>query len=138
MNVRMEHTDGLGRVAEVWVDGHLLTVCDAYSAADRRCPPGAMDEVKFSYLTEAGFTWDEAIRANPSHRRALEPVRGWAYAGYGLVLQVMPVVVDFGMMRMEDANWTSDERLVGKYVRIPIDRLEVSPAVKADWPKGAR
>jgi len=24
---------------------------------------------------------------------------------------------------MEDANWTNDETLIGRYVRVPIDRL---------------
>jgi len=138
MDVRMEHTDGLGRKAEVWVGGHLLKVCDGVSEAEKRCPPGAMDDVRFSYVTEAGFTWEEAIRGNPSRRRGLEPLRGWAYAGFGQIVQVMPVVIDFGLMRMEDANWSSDERLVGRYVRVPIDRLEISRANEADWPKDAR
>jgi len=138
MDVRMEHTEGLGRVAEVWVKGNLLTVCDGVSSAERRCPPGLTDNVKFIYVNEAGFNWDDAVRGNPSRRRILEPVRKWAYVGYGQVVAVMPVVVEFGLLRMEDANWTSDESLVGKYVRIPIDRLEIVPAVEADWPEGAR
>jgi len=75
MNIRMEHTEGLGREAQVWVAGTRVT-------------------------------------------------------------QVMPVTVDFGLLQMEDANWTTDEGLVGTFVRIPIDRLEITLANPADWPEG--
>ena len=50
----------------------------------------------------------------------------------------MPVVIDFGLLKMEDANWTGDERLIGRYVRVAIDRLEVSPAFAPDWPDEAK
>jgi len=134
MDVRMEHTEGLGRAAEVWVAGNLLCVCDGVSEADKPYPPGEMPAVKFSYMTEAGFTWAQAVRGNPSERRVLEAVRHWSYVGFGQVVQIMPVVLDFGLLKMEDANWTSDETLVGKFVRIPIDRLELSWAGEPDWP----
>ena len=42
----------------------------------------------------------------------------------------MPVVIHFGLLRMEDPNWSTDEHLVGKFVRVPIDRLEIIPAGK--------
>jgi hypothetical protein len=129
----MEKTEGLGREAEVWVDGHLLVVCDGISPPGSRCPPGPID-AKFSYMTAAGFSWESACGGNPSKRRTLEHERGWRYVGYGRVEQIMPVVVDFGVLVMEDANWTTDERLVGRFVRIGIDRLEVVPSHEADWP----
>jgi len=138
MDVRMEHTEGLGRAAEVWLGGNLLCVCDGVSGPGAPRPPGEMPPVKFSYMSEAGFTWAQALRGNPSERRALEPVHRWSYVGFGQVVQIMPVVVDFGLLRMEDANWTSDEALVGKFVRIPIDRLEICPADEPDWPDEAR
>jgi len=134
----MEDTSGLGREAEVWVDGTLLCVCDAVSPPGDRCPPGVLDDVKFTYMTAAGFTWAEAIRGNPGRKKRIDPVRRWAYVGYGRVVQVMPVVVDFGLLRMEDANWTSDDGLVGRFVRVQIDRLEISRAGPADWPADAR
>jgi len=37
---------------------------------------------------------------------------------------------------MEDANWTTDERLVGQWVQVPIDRLDLSPAGESGWPGG--
>ena len=137
MDVRMEYTGGLGKEAEVWVQGSLLCVCDGVSRPGKPCPPGQLEDVKFSYLTEGGFAWSQAVRGNPGERRRLEPVRRWAYVGFGRVVQVMPVLVDFGLLTMEDANWTNDKELVGKYVRIPIDRLEISRAHRPDWPREA-
>ena len=134
----MEHTEGLGRRAEVWLGGHLLTVCDAVSSADQPCPPGTLEDVRFTYVSEEGFTWETAIRRNPSRRVLLEPVRQWAYVGYGKILSVMPVMIDFGLLRMEDATWATDEHLVGRHVRIPIDRLELHRAVEDDWPAELR
>ncbi len=135
----MEHTLGLGREAQVWVDSHLLTVCDSISAPDAPCRPGMLTDVAFSYASLAGFSWGRAIRGNPGRRMLLDHVRRWAYAGYGRVLSVAPaVIVDFGLLQMEDANWTTDESLVGKFVRIPVDRLEITPAHAPDWPRDAR
>jgi len=134
----MEHTHGLGLEAEVWVGGDLLTVCDAISAPDSPCPPGMLTDVTFAYASLAGFSWDQAVRANPGKRMRLEPLRRWAYTGYGRVVSIAPaVIVDFGLLQMEDANWTTDRSLVGQFVRIPIDRLEIVPAHRPDWPEDA-
>lgn len=138
MEVRMEHTEGLGKLAEVWADGRLLQVCDGVSAPGRRVPAGVMKNVEFRYVTMAGFSWPQAVRGNPDRKKDIAPVRRWSYVGYGQVLSVMPVVIDFGLLRMEDANWTTDEGLVGQYVRVPIDRLEIVPSREPDWPEDAR
>lgn len=138
MDVRMEETAGLGREAQVWVDGHLLTVCDNVSRPGRRCPPGVLEDVRFAYMTAAGFTWAQAAAGNRSRRRQIDADRGWSYIGFGRVVDVMPVRVDFGLLVMEDANWTSDEGLVGRFVRVPIDRLEIAWADAADWPAETR
>jgi len=121
----MEHTQGRGGRAEVWVDDDLLTVCDGVSDAQRPCPPGELADVRFRYVTEAPIPLAETIGENARRRKALEPAGNWAYIGLGQVVSLMPVVIDFGLMRMEDAGWTTDESLIGKFVRIHIDRLEI-------------
>ena len=131
----MEHTQGLGRRAEVWVDGTLLVVSDGISRAGRKCGPGELTSVKFSYVSPGGFTWDQAASGNPGERRSLDRVEGWSYVGYGRIISVMPVVIDFGLLAMEDPNWSSDEGLVGRYVCIPIDRLDIVPAAAGNWPE---
>jgi hypothetical protein len=132
MEVRMEHTEGLGRLAEVWVDGTALLVCDGVSPPGRRTPPGVLEDVEFAYMTAEGFSWDRAAGANRSKRKQLDHVRRWSYVGYGQVVSIMPVVVDFGLLTMEDANWSSDEGLTGRFVAIPIDRLEIRRAASGD------
>ena len=135
----MEHTEGLGREAQVWVGGDLLRVCDSISPADSPCPPGLLTGVMFSYASMVGFSWDQALRGNGGHRTLLEHLRRWTYSGYGRILSVTPaIVVDFGLLQMEDANWTNDESLVGLFVRIPIDRLEITPTHEPDWPEEMR
>ncbi len=130
----MEHTNGLGRKAEVWLGGRLLCVCDGVSKLEQRCDLGPVDGAKFSYMTAEGVSWAQATRGNPAHRLQMDPVSGWQYMGFGRVMSIAPVVVDFGLLIMEDANWTTDESLIGRYVRIPIDRLELNPAPAQDWP----
>lgn len=130
----MEQTDGRARLAEVWVNGTLLSVMDDYSAPQRKCPPGVIDEPRFVYTSDTRVDWAQAIGENPSKRKVLEPLGQWAYEGYGQVVSIMPVVIDFGLLRMEDPNWTNDEHLVGRYVKVPIDRLALTRATEPDWP----
>jgi len=134
----METTEGLGRQAEVWVNGDLLTVCDGISPSSRRTPPGPLRDVEFQYVTHAGLSWAEAAGGNRSQRRRLDHVRGWSYVGYGRVISVLPVTVDFGMLTMRDANWSTEEGMVGLYVEIPIDRLEIVPSHQPDFPPDPR
>lgn len=131
----MEHTEGLGRLAEVWVDGTLLSVCDGVSRADRPTGPGVMEGVRLQYVSQQGVSLARAAGENRGKKKYLDPVRQWTYVGYGQVVSIMPVVVDFGLLRMEDANWTTDESLLGQYVAVPIDRLEIAPSNEPDWPE---
>jgi len=132
MEVRLESTDGPARAAEVWVDGTLLVVMDEYSRPGERLSPGLLTDVEFAYMTEEGFSWDQAVGGNRAKRRLIEHVRGWRYVGFGRVVQIMPVVIDFGLLTMEDANWTTDEGLIGQFVRVPIDRLSMKRRVEDD------
>jgi len=132
----MEHTDGFGGGAEVWVDGHLLKVCDYLSTREARVAPGELEGVRFAYTSIDHVPWGQAIAGNPSRKKQLDPVRKWSYTGYGKVISIMPVTIDFGLMTMEDANWSHDDKLIGKFVKVQIDRLEVSFASRDDWPEG--
>lgn len=51
---------------------------------------------------------------------------GWTYLGYGQVIQVSPMIVDFGMVQLEVGPHTRDQRCVGEFVKIKIDRLSLS------------
>lgn len=138
MEVRLESTDGPGRQAEVWVGGTLLVVMDEYSRRGDVPEPGSLPDAGFVYMSEEPFTWDQAAAANRAERRLIDPVGGWRYAGYGRVVQIMPVAIDFGLLQMEDANWTNDEGLVGKFVCVPIDRLSLTRSEDDRWPEELR
>jgi hypothetical protein len=128
MIVRMEHTEGHGGLAEVWLDGALLSVCDLLSPPGGKLSPGPIEDVAFRTTADEPVDWSRAARRNPSHRVTLEPIRHWSYMGFGRIVQVMPVVVHFGQLQLEDPNWSTAEELVGQYVALPIDRLEIVPA----------
>ena len=134
--IRMEHTEGLGRTAEVWVDGALLTVIDGLSTREQRTEPGELENVSFRYDCDEGVDWNQAVLENPQHRVAIEHVKGANYTGFGRVEQVMPPIIQFEQLRLQDPNWTTDEGLVGLYVRVPIDRLTLIQTPKEDWPEG--
>ena len=127
MDVRMEHTRGRGRQADVWVAGELLTVCDGVSSAESVIPAGPMECVRLRYMTESPVALSNTIDENPRLRKGLDHLRSWAYTGYGQVISIMPVMIDFGLVTMEDPNWATDESLIGRYVKVAIDRLEIEP-----------
>ena len=135
MEVRMEHTEGFARKAEVLVDNESLIVCDNVSTPEVRCCPGVVENVRFSYPSLEGFQWSQAIGENPSNKVRLEHVRGWSYVGFGRVLSIMPVTINFGLLELDDPNWSDDERLVGKYVKVSIDRLDLSIDDGKQWPE---
>ena len=134
MEVRMEHTEGFARKAEVLLGDESLIVCDGVSAPERRCAPGVIENVKFSYPSLEGFQWPRAVRENPSHKVRLEHVRGWSYVGFGRVVSIMPVTIDFGTLELEDPNWSDDKNLEGKYVKVSIDRRDLSVDEGKQWP----
>ena len=131
----MEYSEGLGRSAEVWVDGTLLTVCDSVSTASCRCPPGPLEGVGFKITRDESLDWNDAILANSENKILLEPVSGCSYLGYGKVQSVMPVVIDFGLVVLTDPQWSTDEGMVGMFVQVPISRLEIVHEEELDYPQ---
>ena len=130
----MEHTEGFARKAEVLLGDESLMVCDGVSTPEHRCVPGVIENVKFSYPSLEGFEWSQAVRDNPSDKVRLEHVRGWSYVGFGRVVSIMPVTIDFGMLELEDPNWSDDKNLAGKYVKVSIDRLDLNIDDGKQWP----
>ena len=131
----MEHTDGFARKAEILLDEESLIVCDSVSTPELRCSPGVIENPKFSYPSLEGFEWPQAVRDNPSSRVSFDHVSGWSYIGFGRVLSIMPVVIDFGVLELEAPNWCDDERLAGRYVKVSVDRLDLSIDDGKQWPE---
>ncbi len=127
MDVRMESMGGHGQAADVWVGGELMRVYDSFTPPGERAVPGLLENVRFRYIADEPVDWDTARDENLGFRKRLDSVQGWAYVGYGQIVDIMPVRIDFGLLQMDDANWSTDRNLIGQYVRVTLDRLEIAP-----------
>ena len=127
MEAILHQTKGLGRLAVVETDGRKLIVEDNLSAVGDPAVCGYLPDVRFTYVCD-GPNWEEMLRGNPGRLVKLEPLGGARYLGYGRIVSIKPVVIDFGLLRMVDGHWVYDESLVGTYVLVAIDRLQVRHA----------
>lgn len=50
----------------------------------------------------------------------------WHYNGYGKVLSINPVIIDFGDIKLEPDISSNDSQIIGEYVFCNIERLEIS------------
>lgn len=119
-------TEGYGLEADITLDGVPLTVMDAFSPPLAPLPPGPIEHARFSANEFSAQTWEEIFSGNPHGERSLKRIRGWSYWGYGLIIAVNPMVVDFGILQLEAGPRTHDERCVGASVRVLIDRLDLT------------
>lgn len=127
MEAILHQTKGLGGLAVVETNGRKLTVEDNLSAAGSPAVCGYLPDVQFTYVCD-GPNWEEMLRGNPAGLVKLEPIGGVRYLGYGRIVSIKPVVIDFGLLQMVDGHWVYDESLVGRYVLVHVDRLQVRHA----------
>ena len=91
-------------------------------------PPESVDwsSPEFSVLLLTEQSWESMFNGNPERRKELIPTGHWSYNGYGEIISVRPVVVDFGDFEFEIGDFTSDQRCVGEFIHVIIDRLDMS------------
>jgi hypothetical protein len=126
MEVNLIKTEGYALEAQVEYAGTVLHVMDEFSPPGERSAPGSIRQAEFSYETFEALTWEETFSGNPRCRKELEHIAGWSYLGYGQIVSVDPVRIDFGILEMEDPLSTHDERCIGEFVCVKIDRLQLS------------
>ena len=51
--------------------------------------------------------------------------KNWDYEGYGQILSISPVIIDFGDFELNVGNWINDHRVIGEYVFWKIERLDI-------------
>ena len=68
--------------------------------------------------------WEQMFAANPEGRQCLVPLGGWRYRAYGRVVGVQPVVVDCGVLQVEDVVNSQDPALLGATLAFTIARLD--------------
>ncbi|MCD4784350.1 MAG: hypothetical protein K8T10_11065 [Candidatus Eremiobacteraeota bacterium] len=85
---------------------------------------GEIIEVELSQI-EAGFDWEETFSRNNQKKKCLINIGNWSYDGYGQIISINPVVVNFGCFPLELGDWTNDKRVIGEYIFWKIDRLDI-------------
>jgi hypothetical protein len=119
-------TDGYGLEARVRVDGTMLVVMDDFTCL----PPESIDSEcpEFGHLTthEGSLSWEAMFSGNPNQEQKLQQLQGWTYDGFGVIKSIKPVVVDFGILQLAFDDITCDERCVGEWVKMRIDRLDLT------------
>ena len=102
-------------------------------------PPENVDwgAPEFSILRVTDEPWDSMFRGNPERRKELVPRGHWSYDGDGEIISVQPVVVDFGEFRFEIGDFTTDERCIGEFIHVVVDRLELTFQTRRSSEPGA-
>ncbi len=125
--VEFLRTEGEYLLTEVRVDGQALGVMAEFSPL----PPGEWERshFEFSALTadddDDADGWEKTFGGNPERVKRLVRTGHWSYDGYGQIVSIQPVVVDFGVLSLELGDWTHDARCIGEYVFVPIARLNL-------------
>lgn len=117
--------------AVVEVHGQRLHVMDALDEGPGVAPqPGEVFDLVFGeLLDDDDETWEQMFAANPEGRQCLVPWGGWRYRAYGRVVGVQPVVVDCGVLQVEDVVHSQDPALIGASLAFAIARLDARVAV---------
>jgi len=131
-------TEGYGLAARFRLKGKEYGAMDDFTAF----PPDGVDwsSPEFSILRLREQAWDSMFRGNPERRKELIPTGQWSYYGYGEIVSVRPVVVDFGDFTFDIGDITSDQRCVGEFIHVIIDCLDLrfhSRPVKGSEQDGA-
>src|ERR1041384_5667478 len=101
-------TEGYGLRARFKLDGKEYGAMDDFTAF----PPSSLDwsAPEFGILRTTEQSWDSMFQGNPERRKELIPKGHWSYDGYGQIISVRPVVVDFGDFQFDVGDFTSDQR----------------------------
>ena len=119
-------SEGAYLEAVIEVDGQRLHVMDEFGGA--QLAAGTQVRLELSPMPSERDDWDAIFTSNPGREKRLLRLDGWRYLALGVVVSVDPVVCDCGLLRVEDAFRTRDERCVGAYVGVTLARLDAGIA----------
>ncbi|MEQ3691120.1 MAG: hypothetical protein ABNG98_06340 [Flavobacterium sp.] len=85
--------------------------------------------VEFEQL-EYPLDWEVIFSENVKSEKRIEKANNsdWSYYAYGRILQINPIIADFGDITLEIGNWTNDSNVIGEYIYWKIDRLDIRRA----------
>ncbi|MCC7680326.1 hypothetical protein [Janthinobacterium sp. FW305-128] len=115
-------TEGEYLEAVIEVGGQRLHVMDEFGGG--QLAAGTQVQLELWPMASEIDDWDSIFRANSGREKRLVRLDGWRYLALGVVTQVDPVVCDCGLLQVEDAFHTRDERCVGAYVGVTLARLD--------------
>ena len=121
---RFLRTEGPYLEAVFYVEGQTLRVMDEFSVDARNVPtPGELVDFEFAPELSRDESWEEIFSTNSGQKIGLDNVEGWRYHAYGQIVSINPVVVNCGVLSIEDAFHTNDPRVIGEFVRLTISCL---------------
>ena len=125
MKVELIRTQGMGLEAEVVLNGQKLVVMDSFSPPLAPLNPGNLTDPHFSANEFSDQSWEEMFSGNPDRDKRLKHIDGWKYVGYGVIVSVNPTILDLGIIQLEAGPNTHDQRCIGEYIMVIIDRLDL-------------
>jgi hypothetical protein len=126
MKVTLIKTDGPWLEAEIAIGTECFIVMDVFSPDDRPARPAGSEfylELSAGLINEEE-SWEFIFASNPEQKKCLEHLDGWRYRAYGEIISINPVVVNCGLIQVEDVVHTGDSRVIGEFVSFTIDRLD--------------
>ena len=133
MKIELLKTEGEYLLAEVRVNGEVLGVMDEFSPITaEQWQHGTFGFGALVAEDDGDASWWKAtFEGNPERWKRLVRIGDWSYDGYGRVVAIHPVRVDFGLLTLDVGDWTNDTRCIGEYVFVRIDRLDLT--VRSPW-----
>lgn len=124
VRAKLISSDGPYLQARIEVDGVVFTVMDEFGVCAKTVPEvGEEFDYEFSAELLEDEEWERIFSGNPDGKVGLEPLGGWRYKAYGKVVGINPVVVDCGLLQIEDVVSSHDPALIGEKVAFTISRL---------------
>jgi hypothetical protein len=116
-------TRGRYLAAVIEVDQQIYHVFDEFSLDEVNNEEQHCFDFDWSIQCSDDENWDEIFKNNAEQKYGLVHLSGWTYHAFGQIVRVNPVVVDCQVLRVEDVVVSSDEQLVGEWIRFTICRL---------------
>jgi hypothetical protein len=126
MRAKLIRTEGPWLEANIQTEFGVFTVMDCISCDEQAVPSSSEEfEAELAATVLAEQDWDTIFNGNPDRQKRLQQLSGWRYLGYGIVESVRPTVIDCGALKLDGPIQTNDDRVIGSYVCVIIDRLEL-------------
>ena len=131
MKIKIIETDGFNLQAKIEVNGKIFTVMDDISSPEDAIKPNSIYDAEFTTMCVGNESWEDIYKGNPEKKKGLEQIEGWTYKAFGEILQVDPIIIDCGIIKVEgDVINTHDKRCIGEFIVFELSRLGIIKKTK--------